>query len=86
MIRKGYVPPIPTRGDYLGARIERYVRRYYARHEHFPDAVQIARALNTGPAKVLDEVDACGELPLMITNGRHGRQLGYANIYVEILE
>lgn len=75
-----------SKADYLGARIERYVRRYFAKHETYPSIADIARALNTGPVKVYEEVEACGEFNFMLTGGPFSRQLCWYGTYVELCE
>jgi hypothetical protein len=71
------------KSDYLGARIARYVRSYYSKHHAYPSIAETARALGTGPVKVYDEVEACGELNFMLTGGRYSRQLGWHGTYIE---
>jgi len=58
---------------YLGQRIERYVRRYFEKHNAidyypFPTVKQVARGLKVSMQACVNEIEACGELPLMLTS------------------
>lgn len=57
---------------YLGQRIERYVRRYFNQHNGkevnpFPTVKQVSRGLKISMQTCVEEIEACGELPLMLT-------------------
>jgi len=58
---------------YLGQRIYRYVKRYYEKNNGryyypYPTVKQVSRGLKVSMRDCVDEIEACGELPLMLTS------------------
>jgi len=58
---------------YLGERIHRYVKRYFEKNNGkayypYPTVKQVARGLKISIHNCVEEIEACGELPLMLTS------------------